>query len=137
MKSFITSYKYTLAALAVVLLISISTVVFGETTDKQDNAVAKAEECKLKAYTDPQVMAATMADPAKYRTKDEVELWKKRDPLVLAETRIINEHPSVASQIDDIKKSVEDEVADAVQFANDAPDPDPADVGKYTYYQGY
>ncbi len=68
MKSFITSYKYSLAALAVVLLISISTVVFGETTDtiKQDDAVAKTEDCKLKAYTDPQVMAATMADPAKF-----------------------------------------------------------------------
>ena len=69
MKTFLASFKYTLAALLAVILISLSTVVFGETetkdTVKQD-IVANTDECKVKAFTDPQVMAATMADPTKF-----------------------------------------------------------------------
>ena len=67
MKSFITTYKYTLAALVAVLLISLSTVVFGASKDSEEQAIAaNAEECKLKAYTDPQKMAAAMANPAEF-----------------------------------------------------------------------
>ena len=67
MKNLLVSFKYTIAALVVVLLISISTVVFGETNESaKQNVAAAAEDCKLKPYTDPNVMAQTMADPAKF-----------------------------------------------------------------------
>ncbi|MCL4148737.1 UNVERIFIED_CONTAM: hypothetical protein GTU68_050323 [Idotea baltica] len=75
----------------------------------------------------------SMADPGKYRTKEEVAEWKKRDPLVLAQERLTANHPDLAQSIPSIKESVEAEIADAVQFAHDAPEPDPAEVGKYTY----
>ncbi|MGH1537075.1 MAG: hypothetical protein ACRBDX_03370 [Gammaproteobacteria bacterium] len=67
MRKLLVSFKYTFAALAAVLLISLSTVVFGEAEDsaKQDIA-ANAEDCKMKAYTDPQKMAAAMANPAEF-----------------------------------------------------------------------
>ena len=76
----------------------------------------------------------SMADPAKYRTKEEVAEWKKKDPLILAQERLTRDHPELAQTIPSIKESVEAEIADAVQFAHDAPDPDPADVGKNTYF---
>ncbi|MEJ2115861.1 MAG: hypothetical protein P8X88_07425 [Gammaproteobacteria bacterium] len=62
------SFKYTFATLVAVLLISLSTLVFGETdyTDAKDKVVAYSDECKMKAYTDPNVMAAAMADPTKF-----------------------------------------------------------------------
>ena len=67
MKTFFVSFKYTIAALIAVLLITVSTVVFGESKDSaEQDVVASAEDCKLKPYTDPNVMAQTMADPAKF-----------------------------------------------------------------------
>lgn len=75
----------------------------------------------------------SMADPGKYRTKEEVEEWKRRDPLALAEERLHRDFASHAALIPGVKDSVEAEIADAVQFAHDAPEPNPADVGKYTY----
>ncbi len=67
MRKLLVSFKYTFAALAAVLLISLSTVVFGEAENsaKQDIA-ANAEDCKMKAYTDPQKMAAAMANLAEF-----------------------------------------------------------------------
>jgi hypothetical protein len=67
MRNILISYKYTLAALAVVFLISLSSVVFGEANEsaKQD-LVENASDCKMKAYTDPQVFAAAMANPNEF-----------------------------------------------------------------------
>ena len=76
----------------------------------------------------------SMADPAKYRTKEELEQWKKeRDPIQLALNALENNFPELCTQLEDIKQGVEEEVADAVEFAHNSPDPDPATVGDYTY----
>ena len=74
-----------------------------------------------------------MADPAKYRTKEEVEEWKLKDPILNLERLIENDYPNAAARFDEIKESVEDEIQDAVQFAHETPDPDPKDVDLYTY----
>ena len=67
MRNFLVSFKYTIAALTAVLLISLSTVVFGESKDSEEQAIAaNTEDCKVQAYTDPQKMAAAMANPAEF-----------------------------------------------------------------------
>ena len=67
MRNVLVSFKYTIAALIAVLLISLSTVVFGESKDSEEQAsAANAEDCIVKAYTDPQKMAAAMANPAEF-----------------------------------------------------------------------
>ena len=67
MRNFLVSFKYTIAALIAVLLISLSTVVFGESKDSEEQAIAaNTEDCKVQAYTDPQKMAAAMANPAEF-----------------------------------------------------------------------
>ena len=75
----------------------------------------------------------SMADPAKYRTKEEVEEWKKKDPLIIAEERIRKDFKDLAEKIDSIKDSVEKEIADAVKFADESPFPEPNTVADYTY----
>lgn len=63
------SFKFTFTAFLVILVASVSPVVFGEITNSgdEDNSSAQASsDCKMKAYTDPEVMAAAMADPAKF-----------------------------------------------------------------------
>lgn len=79
----------------------------------------------------------SMADPGKYRTKEEVEEWKARDPLILAERRLREHHSDLASRIEQIKADVEAEVLDAVKFAHETPDPVPEDVFRYTYIEEY
>ena len=66
MKNLLVSFKYTISALVAVLLIGLSTVVFGETEDKDKQENVASADCKLKAYTDPQALAAAMANPTEF-----------------------------------------------------------------------
>ena len=76
----------------------------------------------------------SMADPAKYRTKDEVKFYKQnKDPLGLAKNRILTDHPEFETNIEIIHKEIEDEIADAVQFAEESPEPDTSTLTDYTY----
>ncbi len=75
----------------------------------------------------------SMADPGKYRSKDEVEEWKQRDPLILAKARLERDFPHLATQIPSIHDSVEDEVQDAVRFAEESPEPDLSTIEDHTY----
>jgi pyruvate dehydrogenase E1 component alpha subunit len=75
----------------------------------------------------------SMADPAKYRTKDELESWKLKDPIHLAQMRLEKESPELAQQIETINKEVEDEVQDAVKHAHEAAEPELSTLTDYTY----
>ncbi len=75
----------------------------------------------------------SMADPAKYRTKEELESWKARDPLTIARERIERDFPELANRLENISKSVETEIQDAVQFADSSPEPASETVSEYTY----
>lgn len=76
----------------------------------------------------------SMADPAKYRTKQEVKDWQnEKDPIMVLEKRIERDYPDLVEKLDGLRSSVEDEVADAVKFADESPAPAPSTVGDYTY----
>ena len=64
----------------------------------------------------------SMSDPAKYRTQAELEEHKQRDPLLRARTRL-TETGFDATALESLEKSVEAEVADAVKFAHESPEP--------------
>jgi pyruvate dehydrogenase E1 component alpha subunit len=68
----------------------------------------------------------SMSDPGLYRTKDEVEEWKRRDPVNLARARLL-EVGMPEAEIAAIDEDVRVEIADAVKFAEDSP---PADEYK-------
>ncbi|PZX52728.1 pyruvate dehydrogenase E1 component alpha subunit [Algoriphagus chordae] len=77
----------------------------------------------------------SMSDPQKYRTKEEVEEYKQRDPVeqVLAtikENNILSEE-----EIEEIIKGVKQKVLDAVKFAEESPWPDGQDAFKDVYIQ--
>lgn len=78
----------------------------------------------------------SMADPAKYRTKDELAEWKAKDPLILAKARIERDFPDLSGQLVTIKNEVEQEVQDAVKFAHETPAPEMKDLMKYNYVAG-
>ncbi len=65
----------------------------------------------------------SMSDPGLYRTKDEVEEWKRRDPLSRCRQRLIDiGYPD--SDLEALEADVKAEIEDAVKFAESSP---PAD----------
>jgi len=73
----------------------------------------------------------SMADPAKYRTAQDVEAWKARDPIkVVGETM---ESLGMKGLREQIEQDVELEIQDAVRFAEESPFPAPETALDYTY----
>lgn len=73
----------------------------------------------------------SMSDPAKYRTPDEVEARKKGDAVSRSRTELVEKGHGKA--VEAIEQKVEDEVADAVRFAEESPDPGPELLEATTY----
>jgi len=58
-----------------------------------------------------------VGDPGEYRPAEEIEEWKKRDPLMLLESKGL----LTDSEIAEIKQAVETEIAEACRFAEESP----------------
>ena len=71
----------------------------------------------------------SMSDPAKYRTKDEVKQMRdEHDPINQAKTRLIDEGWADEQALKDIDGEVKKVVADAADFAQSSPEPDPSEL---------
>ena len=70
---------------------------------------------------------ASMRDPAGavYRTRDEVEREKQRDPIVGFSNRCLREGVLTEADIRLVEKSVNDIVDESVAFADASPEPPP------------
>jgi 2-oxoisovalerate dehydrogenase E1 component len=68
-----------------------------------------------------------------YRTRDEVESWKARCPILRFKTAIIKLLTSPSSQLDAIESEVDTAVDDALQFAETSPWPDPATATRFVF----
>ncbi|HRN35488.1 MAG TPA: pyruvate dehydrogenase (acetyl-transferring) E1 component subunit alpha [Flavobacteriales bacterium] len=66
----------------------------------------------------------SMSDPATYRTKEEVEEYKKRDPLELVHREIITNKWASEKQLEQMDNEVKAEVEEAVKFAENSPHPE-------------
>ncbi len=75
----------------------------------------------------------SVADPSNYRGKSEEETWKKRDPITSLETSMIQSGLIEKDEISNIRSSVEEEIADAVKFALESPDPEDATLYHNVY----
>ncbi|QXW66345.1 thiamine pyrophosphate-dependent dehydrogenase E1 component subunit alpha [Streptobacillus moniliformis] len=63
------------------------------------------------------------SDPGKYRTKEEVETWKKKDPVENLRKYLIENNIATEQELLDIDASVKKAVDDAVVFAENSPLP--------------
>ena len=73
-------------------------------------------------------------DRAYYRAKKEEEEWKgKRDPLQILTVRLTNQHAADEKTLARIEEEVRQEIEAAVQFALNAPYPDPSEVDQHVY----
>jgi pyruvate dehydrogenase E1 component alpha subunit len=76
-----------------------------------------------------------MSDPAKYRTKEEVESYKDRDPLIWVKQTILENKWMTEKELTELDKKVKAQVQDCVKFAEESPDPDPQELYEDVYYQ--
>lgn len=77
----------------------------------------------------------SVSDPAKYRTKDELESYKERDPLKMTESKILDEKIATESEIKEIKDKIKEEIAAAVKFAEESEYPDASELYTDNYVQ--
>jgi 2-oxoisovalerate dehydrogenase E1 component len=68
-----------------------------------------------------------------YRTLDEVNAWKARDPIKRWRERLIGEGVVRAGELDAIDQEVQAMVEEAASFAENSPWPDPATATKHVF----
>jgi pyruvate dehydrogenase E1 component alpha subunit len=77
----------------------------------------------------------SMSDPAKYRTKEEVEGYKAKDPIEKVLKTIMDKKFATEKDIEVIIQRVQDIVEDSVKFAEESPYPVPEELFKDIYDQ--
>ncbi|WP_026481688.1 pyruvate dehydrogenase (acetyl-transferring) E1 component subunit alpha [Ahrensia sp. 13_GOM-1096m] len=71
----------------------------------------------------------SMSDPAKYRTKDEVQKMRsEQDPIEQVKQRIIAEKLASEDDLKVIDKEIREIVVDAAEFAQNSPEPDVSEL---------
>jgi 2-oxoisovalerate dehydrogenase E1 component len=68
-----------------------------------------------------------------YRTMEEIESWKSRDPITLLETRLLDREIATQAQIDAVRQEIEDVVAEGLEFAKSSPYPEPDTAALHIY----
>lgn len=75
----------------------------------------------------------SISDPQKYRTKEEVEEYKQRDPIEMVLRTIKEKNFASEEEIKAINQRVDDQVEESVKFAEESPWPDDNEVLKDVY----
>ncbi|MFT5167958.1 MAG: pyruvate dehydrogenase E1 component alpha subunit [Saprospiraceae bacterium] len=77
----------------------------------------------------------SVSDPAKYRTKEELQDYKDQDPLKMTEVKILSEKIATEEEINAIKEKIRLEIEEAVKFAEESPLPDASELYEDNYMQ--
>jgi pyruvate dehydrogenase E1 component alpha subunit len=97
-------------------------------------AVTRAREQKLPTLIEAKTYryrGHSMADPGKYRTKEELEEEKKKDPIISLGNKLME--LGLGADKKNIDEQVEYEIEEAVKFAEESPYPDTSTAFDYVY----
>ena len=75
----------------------------------------------------------SMADPARYRSEEELAYWLERDPLKTFPRLLLQHGVASEADLDEARAAVENEVAAAVKFAESSAEPAADDLFEDTY----
>ena len=75
-------------------------------------------------------MGHSMSDPihGHYRSKDEIEEQKQRDPVHAFEALLIEQGIVTQDDVKEMQREIQEELDDAVAFADESADPDPYEL---------
>lgn len=77
----------------------------------------------------------SMSDPQKYRTKEELEEYKEKDPIEHVAKVLTEQYKLTEAELEVIQNRVQNEVDESVQFAEESPWPDESELLKDVYVQ--
>lgn len=77
----------------------------------------------------------SVSDPAKYRTKEELEHYKEQDPVLVTENNILKKGLASEAEINKIKEAIDIEIEDAMKFADESDYPLPSELYDDNYMQ--
>lgn len=96
-------------------------VAVEEATRRGLKAVRKGGGPRLVEFKTYRFRAHSMADPDLYRTKDEIEQWKERDPIALFDARLREQSLLDDAARETVERDIADELDAAVAFAEAGP----------------
>lgn len=114
--------------------------VDGMDVEEVHRAVARAAE-RARAGEGPTLLefrtyrykGHSMSDPQKYRSKDEVESYKQRDPVEVIKSALLTKKFATEQEIEAIDQKVMVQVEESVKFAEESPFPDPSEAFTEVY----
>lgn len=77
----------------------------------------------------------SMGDPERYRKQEEVKKWQESDPIGIFRKYLLEKKSITAKMLDEIEARVEEEVNEAVEFAEQSPEPALEDLFKHVYVE--
>ncbi len=108
--------------------------------DRMRDIVAKVRSSPRPYFIEARTyrfMGHSMADPSHghYRTKDEVESERKRDPLLRLRRTMLEGTLVTEAELDRLDRDIEEVVAQAVRFADESPFPGPEELHQDVYIE--
>ena len=77
----------------------------------------------------------SMSDPAKYRSKEEVEEYKQRDPVEVVKNTLVKNGWASDKELDALEAKIQAIVEESVKFAEESPYPNPKEAYTDVYVQ--
>lgn len=77
----------------------------------------------------------SVSDPARYRSKEELQEYQEKDPVKMLEKKIIDEGIGTEAEIQEVKDRVKKIVEESVAFAEASDFPDPSELYTDNYVQ--
>jgi pyruvate dehydrogenase E1 component alpha subunit len=75
----------------------------------------------------------SMGDPERYRSKQEIEEWRVRDPILRFTEWLEAEKAADEAALEGLRQAVEEELAASVLFAEESPEPDDAALCEHVF----
>lgn len=106
--------------------------VYAATKEAVDRARAGGGPTMVECKT-MRMMGHAIHDGAEYVPAELLAEWEKKNPVELFEKKLLQEGITDQAEIDEIKHRCEVEIADAIEFAESSPWPDPESVEEGVY----
>jgi len=104
-------------------------------------AVAQEAVARARAGEGPTLIEAltyrfrghSLADPDELRSKNEKEFWFARDPIKKFAAYLTERNLATAEELKEIDRKIQQEIEEAVKFAESSPEPDPSELYRYVF----
>ena len=103
--------------------------------------VAKEAVARARAGEGPTLIEAltyrfrghSLADPDEMRSPDEKQFWGARDPIQKFAAYLLEQDLATSEELKQIDAEIQQEIDEAVKFAEESPEPDPSELRRFIF----